>query len=142
MISTLESPPTVISTDELPFKTGRRPSIRARLCPENTALENEERRIARLADGWMPQWQPNDDGHAQLERMRGFANEIGRDHSEIGLEGRLPVRADDGDSWAASTEGWRAIGATHMSIVTMGDGLEGADAHIQRLKEYRSAVPA
>ena len=100
------------------------------------------RRIAKLADGWMPQWQPNDDGLAQLERRRGFANELGRDHSEIGLEGRLPVRAEDGDSWATSTAGWKAIGSTHLSIVTMGDGLEGADAHIRRLEEYRSAVPA
>ncbi len=100
------------------------------------------RRIAKLADGWMPRWQPNDDGLTQLERMRGFANEIGRDHSEIGLEGRLPVRVKDGDSWATSTAGWKAIGSTHLSIVTMGDGLEGADAHIRRLEEYRSAVPA
>ncbi len=100
------------------------------------------RRIARLADGWMPQWQPTDDGLANLERMRGFANELGRDHSEIGLEGRFRVGAENGDSWAASTEAWRAIGSTHMSIVTMGDGLEGADAHIRRLEEYRSAVPA
>ena len=99
------------------------------------------RRIARLADGWMPQWQPTDDGRAQLERMRGFANEIGRDYSEIGLEGRVPVRANDRDSWATSTAGWRAIGATHMSIVTMGDGLEGADAHIHRIEEFRAAVP-
>jgi hypothetical protein len=74
--------------------------------------------------------------------MRGFANEIGRDYSEIGLEGRVPVRANDRDSWATSTAGWRAIGATHMSIVTMGDGLEGADAHIHRIEEFRAAVPA
>jgi hypothetical protein len=28
-----------------------------------------------------------------------------------------------------------------MSIVTMNDGLTGADAHIRRLEEFRSAVP-
>ena len=100
------------------------------------------RRIARLADGWMPQWQPTDDGLAQLERMRGFASDIGRDHSEIGLEGRFRVSAENGDSWATSTADWKAIGSTHLSIITMGDGLEGADAHIRRLEEYRSAVPA
>ena len=100
------------------------------------------RRIARMADGWMPQWQPNDDGRAQLERMRGFANDIGRDHSEIGLEGRIPVRAKDAGSWASSTASWSAIGSSHLSIVTMGDGLVGADAHIRRIEEYRAAVPA
>ena len=55
---------------------------------------------------------------------------------------RVLVRANDRDCWATSTAGWRAIGATHMSIVTMGDGLEGADAHIHRIEEFRSAVPA
>ena len=100
------------------------------------------RRIAKMADGWMPQWQPNDEGLARLERMRGFADEIGRDHSEIGLEGRVPVKAENSDSWADVTADWEALGSSHMSIVTMGDGLEGADAHIRRIEEYRSAVPA
>ncbi len=100
------------------------------------------RRIARLADGWMPQWQPNDEGLESLERMRGFASEIGRDHSEIGLDGRIPLTADNSDSWAEMTDGWRTAGATHTSIVTMNDGLKGADAHIRRLEEYRAAVPA
>jgi probable F420-dependent oxidoreductase len=100
------------------------------------------RRIAKMADGWMPQWQPNDDGHKQLERMRGFADDAGRDHSEMGLEGRFPVRMQNADSWATKTAEWSDIGATHMSVVTMGDGLQGADAHIRRLEEYRAAVPA
>jgi probable F420-dependent oxidoreductase len=100
------------------------------------------RRIARISDGWMPQWQPNDESLAELERVHGMAKEFGRDPSDIGLDGRLPLRADNSDNWAEETAAWEAAGATHMSIVTMNDRLKGADAHIRRLEEFRSAVPA
>ncbi len=99
------------------------------------------RRIARIADGWMPQWQPNDETLADLEKVHGMANEYGRDSSDIGLDGRLPLGALDRDSWAEQTQAWESAGATHMSIVTMNDGLTGADAHIRRLEEFRAAVP-
>ncbi|HIF71891.1 MAG TPA: LLM class F420-dependent oxidoreductase [Dehalococcoidia bacterium] len=100
------------------------------------------RRIARISDGWMPQWQPNDESLAELERVHGMARDFGRNPSDIGLDGRLPLRAENSDAWAEGSAAWEAAGATHMSIVTMNDGLKGADAHIRRLEEFRSAVPA
>jgi probable F420-dependent oxidoreductase len=100
------------------------------------------RRIARISDGWMPQWQPNDESLAELERVHGMARDFGRNPSDIGLDGRLPLRAENSDAWAEGSAAWEAVGATHMSIVTMNDGLKGADAHIRRLEEFRSAVPA
>lgn len=106
------------------------------------ATERVLRRIARIADGWMPQWQPTDESLAELERVHAVAREFGRDPSEIGLDGRLPLRAANSDAWAERADAWEASGASHMSIVTMDDGLRGADAHIRRLEEFRSAVPA
>ena len=100
------------------------------------------RRIARISDGWMPQWQPNDESLAELERVRSMAKEFGRDPSDIGLDGRLPLVGEDSDSWAERAQGWEAAGATHISILTMNDGLSGADEHIRRLEEFRAAVPA
>ncbi len=99
------------------------------------------RRIARLADGWMPQWQPNEESLAELERVHGMVKEFGREPSELGLDGRLPLVSAKSDSWADGAERWKSAGATHVSIMTMKDGLEGADAHIRRLEEFRSAVP-
>ena len=106
------------------------------------ANERVLRRIAKISDGWMPQWQPNDESLADLERMYGMAKEYGRNPSDIGLDGRLPLSAENIDFWAERAEAWEDAGATHMSIVTMNDGLKGADAHIRRLEEFRSAVPA
>ncbi len=100
------------------------------------------RRIARIADGWMPQWQPNDETLTDLEKVHGWAKEYGRTPSDIGLDGRLPLAAENSDSWAERTKAWEDAGATHMSIMTMNDGLRGADAHIRRLEEFREAVPA
>jgi hypothetical protein len=37
---------------------------------------------------------------------------------------------------------WTAIGASHFSVNTMGDGLKGAHEHLKRLEEFRKAVPA
>lgn len=100
------------------------------------------RRIARIADGWMPQWQPNDETLADLEKVHSWAKEYGRDPSDVGLDGRLPLSIENINSWAESTKAWEDAGATHMSIVTMSDGLRGADAHIKRLEEFRAVVPA
>ncbi len=47
------------------------------------------RRIARLADGWMPQFQPDEAGRSLLARMHGYAREHGRDPAAIGLNGRI-----------------------------------------------------
>jgi hypothetical protein len=71
-----------------------------------------------------------------------MAKEFGRKPSDIGLDGRLPLTAEASDSWAEQAQAWEDAGATHMSIVTMNDGLTGADAHIRRLEEFRAAVPA
>ena len=39
--------------------------------------------IARLGDGWIPQFQPDDNGRAQLDKLWSSMDEIGRDRKEI-----------------------------------------------------------
>jgi hypothetical protein len=48
------------------------------------------------------------------------------------MEGSLNAGAGPHDV-SKHLERWRAAGATHMSINTMGAGLRGADAHIAAL---------
>lgn len=100
------------------------------------------RRIARLADGWMPRWVPDDAGRACLEKFRGFCREYGRDPNTFPVEGRSNVHRANESRWADIVREWRGMGATHMSIVTMRDGLKGADQHLRRLEEFRKALPA
>jgi probable F420-dependent oxidoreductase len=87
------------------------------------------RRAGRLADGWFPQAVPNHGLEEAVEAVRSGAEEAGRDPSSLGMEGRLNGGSGQ-DELGKHFERWRAAGATHMSINTMGAGLQGADAHI------------
>jgi probable F420-dependent oxidoreductase len=90
------------------------------------------RRAGRLGDGWFPQVPPGpklDEARAQVDRA---AVEAGRDPSTIGLEGRISWRGDE-DELARRAATWRAEGATHLAVNTMGAGLGPVDEHIAAL---------
>ena len=44
------------------------------------------------------------------------------------------------DDLAAEVNGWREAGGTHVSIVTMGLGLDSVDAHIDYLASVADAL--
>ena len=98
------------------------------------------RRTARLADGWFPLGNPDDAMHATLDKLRAYIKEEGRELSAVGVEAR--VNASDGnlDEQARLTEAWRALGATHISINTMGAGLTSPAEHIKAVQSYIQAV--
>ena len=98
------------------------------------------RRAGRLADGWLPQVPPGpklDEARAVVEEA---ARQAGRDPSTIAMEGRV--------SWGDKTVGklveqagrWRAAGASHLSVNTMGSGLESVGAHLRVLGEIAAGL--
>jgi probable F420-dependent oxidoreductase len=97
------------------------------------------RRIGRLADGWFPQMEPGPD----LDQARGIVEEAavsaGRDPADLGMEGRVSWTGDL-DHLVEQVEAWRAAGATHLSINTMGAGLAGPGAHLHVLAEVASVL--
>ena len=98
------------------------------------------RRVARLSDGWFPQFGPDDTGRATVARVHEFAREAGRDASSIGMEGRIKI--DDGDPqlWREQATAWQALGATHVSVNTMGAGLRSTDDHIGAIRQFKEVV--
>ncbi|HET9690390.1 MAG TPA: LLM class F420-dependent oxidoreductase [Acidimicrobiales bacterium] len=93
-------------------------------------------RAGRLADGWFPQVQPGDrldEAKATVDRA---ARAAGRDPAAIGMEGRVTV----GDRLVEFADRWRTAGASHISVNTMGVGLQGVDAHIAALGEAAGAL--
>jgi probable F420-dependent oxidoreductase len=99
------------------------------------------RRMGRLADGWFPQVPPGD----RLEEARSIVSsaavEAGRDPSSIGMEGRVSWTAAGGvDQVADHLERWRAAGASHVSVNTMGAGLGDVDGHLEALAAVASAA--
>ncbi len=99
------------------------------------------RRVPTSASGdWPTAGSPGPPGPA-LDEARAIveqaAREAGRDPADIGLEGRVNYDGDL-DAALASIENWRAVGATHVSINTMGAGLSGVDGHLAVLRDVAS----
>jgi len=98
------------------------------------------RRVARIGDGWLPQGRPGEQMREAVERLRGYIKEAGRDPQTVGIEARMNARDGDLDEWVRQTEGWRELGATHISINTMGAGFTSPDRHLEAIRRYKEAV--
>ena len=89
------------------------------------SAERALRRAAELADGFFPQ-RPLDGGWPEtLAQMRAWVEEAGRDWSAFGIEQRISVGSGTPDDWRATADEWRELGATHLSLATMGGDLAG-----------------
>ncbi|HXH23265.1 MAG TPA: LLM class F420-dependent oxidoreductase [Dehalococcoidia bacterium] len=98
------------------------------------------KRVARLADGWFPQFRPGDAARQTLERLREMILAAGRKPEDVGIEGRLGVANATPDDWAKGVEAWRELGATHLSVNTMAAGFASPREHIEALRRFREAV--
>jgi probable F420-dependent oxidoreductase len=102
-----------------------------------------QQRTARIADGWMPHLTPGPKGQAAVDRILTLVREAGRDPARFGIEGRMTLARLPRDQWQKELEGWRSMrGITHLSINTMGLGLEKPDQHVAILREVREVVAA
>jgi probable F420-dependent oxidoreductase len=97
------------------------------------------RRIARLADGWLPLGKP-EAARALIERLRLYAGEAGRDPAAIGIEATVNAREGQPDEWVHQTQGWRDLGATHITFTTTGLGFKSASEHIEAIRRYKEVV--
>ena len=97
-------------------------------------------RVGRLADGWFPQFAPDDAGAATIARMHQYARDAGRDPAQIGVEGRISLAESGPDAWGGLAEAWRKVGATHLSVNTMRAGLETPGDHIDAIRRFHQAM--
>lgn len=97
------------------------------------------RRMGRLADGWLPMMTPGPELDEAMATIAASAEAAGRDPQTIGMEGRI-TWGGDLDQVKLEAEQWRALGATHVSINTMGSGLVGVDAHVEVLAQVATAL--
>ncbi len=97
-------------------------------------------RAGRLGDGWFPLVVPG----PELDRARAVvdeaAREAGRDPSAIGMEGKLELGDKDLDRIGAEVAAWRELGASHLSVNTMGAGLRTVDDHVAALSALAEVV--
>ena len=96
--------------------------------------------MARIGDGWFPQGRPDSARGALLEKVFDYAREEGRSPESIGIEAWVSVGNRSPDAWAEDVAAWRDIGATHVSVNTMGAGLGSPDAHIEAIRRFKDAM--
>ena len=104
--------------------------------------EPQLRRCARIGDGWFPVTPPTPEAAGQMERIRGYLREAGRDPADFGVEPQAQFRGGNPDLWRSHLQSWEEIGATAISIATMNAGFENVDDHIDAVRQYREAVLA
>jgi probable F420-dependent oxidoreductase len=102
--------------------------------------ERALRRLAQLADGWMPQHRSAAAAKNDLDLLASFLEEAGRSRSEIGLEPRLSYSEGDPKTWETKLRDWQAVGATHLSINTMGSGFKTPQEHIHAIQKFAHIV--
>ena len=96
-------------------------------------------RAARLADGFIffgmgldrsvEAWKRLRD---RVRDLRGSVEEFGADYVALPRNGRADVKAE--------VDAWREAGGSHVSVVTMGLGLDSVDDHIDYIASVADAV--
>jgi probable F420-dependent oxidoreductase len=97
-------------------------------------------RAGQLGDGWFPQMPPGprlDQARSVVEQA---AAEAGRDPAALGMEGRISWGEGGQDQLAEHAARWRAAGATHLSVNTMGAGLAAVDDHLAALADAAAVL--
>ena len=98
------------------------------------------KRAALYADGIFPQRPLEGGWEATLEQIRAWMREAGRDPAELGIDQRISIADGGPDDWRAAAKEWLDLGATHITLVTMGAGFETPDQHLERLSQGRTAL--
>jgi probable F420-dependent oxidoreductase len=99
------------------------------------------RRVARIGDGWLPTGDP-DRARDKVELLRDYARRAGRQPGDIGIEPRLNLAAVPPGDRADYVARWRGLGATHLTINTMGVGHTTVSGHLTALRETLGGLEA
>lgn len=97
------------------------------------------RRVARTADGWLPEGESAGRAEPALDRLREFAREADRDPETIGIHGRLRVEPGDAEGWVEGAREWADLGADYVAVNPMYSGLAGED-HVAFLDDLADAL--
>jgi probable F420-dependent oxidoreductase len=101
------------------------------------------RRLARLAEGWLPMPRAGQELATVLARLRGYLAEAGRDPAAFGLGLSLRVTAapDGADAWRRRLDELRALGATHVTVQAGGPGVLAGE-QLDRLLHCKRVLDA
>lgn len=122
------------------------------LAPGLRPTEKSLKRTARLADGILPLWAPDEQAASHLEVIRKEREsleldplgvepnvDLGISESIAGLNHgvEILVRKTD-EQLAAEIEGWVSLGATHLEFKTRECGLNSLDEQLREIERFKT----
>ena len=95
---------------------------------------NVLKRVAKMGDGWMPNYNSPQDAMKSLSDLDLYLAETGRSIADIGIEVRYQAKPGRKDRWIEWLSDWNNAGATHACVNTMGNGFTSMNQHIHLLE--------
>ncbi len=95
------------------------------------------KRTAALADGWLPQFDPEAETSKEtVALLRQLTAQAGRAATDVGIEGRIVLPQLAQEEWGSCLEDWKTVGATQMSVST--NGLSSLKEHLAVLEQFKN----
>ena len=104
------------------------------------ASEATLKRAAKYAQGWIPLSNPGDETRHRIATLHRHLRDEGRDPAAFGIECWIRVKNGGPDEWRVAVAQWRALGATHVTFYTSGQGYGALAAQIQAMGRFIAAV--
>lgn len=96
------------------------------------------RRIARLADGWMPMLRP-DGAEELIARMHRHLGEAGRDPASLEIQTGFGA-AGNRDDWVGAATLMERVGITHLTLLPGGEPASTAWQVLERAREIKRTL--
>lgn len=100
------------------------------------------RRIARIGDGWYANANRSSPEtiRPQVEKLHGYLEEQKRQPDSIGMEAWIVLKDGEPDEWLKEAEGWKGVGATHITANTSNVDATFPDGHIELIRRFKEAT--
>ncbi len=93
-------------------------------------------RMARIGDGWMLNIRSLEQVRPKLDRLSQCLEDSGRTKASFGIDLRLNMNLVGSDGWTSFINSCKQLGATHLTVNTMGCGFDHPAAHIKALDQF------
>ena len=97
-------------------------------------------RLARISDGWFPNFPPNAEGKKAIAQLRKYIREAGRKRGQVGIEGRIRIAGRQPEEWVEELNAWEKLGAVGVTVEARRGGLKTVDEHIEAIRRFKEAV--
>jgi probable F420-dependent oxidoreductase len=94
------------------------------------------RRAAKMGEGWMASSPNQEQAKTVIDTIQDYLELLGRNKSDFGIEARISYGNGDPTVLLSSIQDWQSLGATHISVNTMGCGFQKPSEHIAALTTF------